>query len=154
MMALGQSIEIDELVRAYPYMGIAIQSIIDNHLKTRTTLREVVDQVARWVRDRNPDAPPRRTGSRAGAQVAARHRDEVEGLRGDLASARRDRDAAVEERDRARAELESERRGRRRRREGSPGEDDERGRSRRRYDSRDDERARRSGREGGRYERW
>ena len=115
---------------------------------------EVMDHVSRWVRDRNPDAPPRRTGSRAGAQVATRHRDEVEGLLGDLASARRDRDAAVEGRDRARAELDNERRGRRRRREGSTGEDDERGRSRRRYDSRDDERSRRSGREGGRYERW
>ena len=86
--------------------------------------------------------------------MAARHRDEVEGLRSDLASARRDRDAAVEERGQARAELEKERRGRKRRREGSPGEDDERGRSRRRYDIRDDEHARRSGREGGRHDRW
>ena len=85
---------------------------------------------------------------------APRKGDEVEGLRGDLASARRDRDAAIEERDRARAELENERRGRRRRRDGSPGEEDESGRSRRRYDSRDDERARRSGRDGGRHERW
>ena len=153
-MALGQSIEIDELVRAYPYLGIAMQSIVDNHLKTRTTLREVVDQVARWVRDRNPDAPPRRTGSRAGSQVATRHRDEVEGLRGDLAAARRERDAAIAERDRARAELEEERRGRRRRREDSHDEDDGRGRSRRRYDDRDDRRDRRDDRGGGRRERW
>ena len=78
--ALGQSIEIDELVRAYLYMGVAMQSVVNNNLKTRNTLREVVDQVARWVRDRYPDAPPRRTGSRAGAQVAARHREEAEGL--------------------------------------------------------------------------
>ena len=152
--ALGQSIEIDELVRSYPYMSVAMQSVVNNHLKTRTTMREVVDQVARWVRDRNPDAPPRRTGSRAGSQVATRHRDEVEGLRGDLAAARRERDAAIAERDRARAELEEERRGRRRRREDSHDEDDGRGRSRRRYDDRDDRRDRRDDRGGGRRERW
>ena len=104
--ALGQSIEIDELICSYQYMGFAMQAVVDNHLKTRTTLREVIDQVARWVRDRNPDAPPRRTGSRAGAQVAPRHREEVEGLLGDLASARQDRDAAIEERHPARSELE------------------------------------------------
>ena len=45
--ALGQSIEIDEIVRAYPYMGVAMQSVVDNHLKTRTTMREVIDQGAR-----------------------------------------------------------------------------------------------------------
>ena len=41
--ALGQSIEIDELVRGYPYMGVAMQSVVNNHLKTRTTLREAID---------------------------------------------------------------------------------------------------------------
>ena len=152
--ALGQSMEIDELVHAYQYMGIAMQSVVDNHLKTRTSLREVIDQVARWVRDSNPDAPPRRTGSRAGAQVTARHREEVEGLRGDLTSARRNRDAAIEERDRTCAELEDERRGGSGRRQGSHDEDDGRGCSRRRFDDRNNGRDRRNGRGGGRYERW
>ena len=81
--ALGQSIKIYELIRSCPYMGVAMQSVVDNHLKTRPTLREVTDQVARWFRDRNPDAPPRRNGSRAGSKVTTRHRQEVEDLRGD-----------------------------------------------------------------------
>ena len=152
--ALGKSIETDELIRSYPYMVVAMQSVVDNHLKTRTTLHEVIDQVARWVRDRNPDAPPRRSGSRAGGQLAARHREDVEGLRGDLASSRRDRDAAIEERDPARGELEDERRGRRRRSGDSQDEDGGRGRRRRRYDDRDDGRDRRDGRGGGCYDLW
>ena len=131
-----------------------MQFVLEYHLKTRTTLREVIDPVERWLRDRNSDVPPRRNGSRAGAQVAARHREEVEGLRGDLASARRDRDAAIEERDRARAELEDERRGRRWRREDGHEEDDGCDRSRRRYDDRDDRRDRRDGRGGDSRERW
>ena len=151
--ALVQSIEVYELIRSYPYMEVAMQSVVDNHLKTRTTLREVIDQVARLVRDCNPDAPRCRNGSRAGVQVAARHREEVDGLRGNVAYARSERDAAIEERDRTRAELEDERRWRRRRWEHSHDEDDGRGRSRRRDDYREDRRDGCDGQGGGRHER-
>jgi len=154
--ALGASVEIEELTRQYPYMDIAMQSLLENHHKTHTTLREVLDQVARWVRESNPAAPARRGSSRGGAQVAARHREQVEGLRGDLAHARRERDEAIEQRNRARWELEDERRardGRRGRRRGRDDRDssEERSRSRRRYDR--DERDRRDGRWGGRSTR-
>ena len=52
-------------------------SIVQNHSKTHTTLHEVMDQVARSVHDANPDATPRRVGTRADSQVSARQRDTV-----------------------------------------------------------------------------
>ena len=106
--AFRARVEIDDILRAYPYMGIAIRSIVENHAKTHTTLREVMDQLALRAREANPDAPPRHVGTRAGAQVSARQRDTAESQRADLAAVRQERYKARQECDESRRELRDE----------------------------------------------